>query len=336
MPKMTDREKRVAKRKRERKKKWAPRKQLGIGFTIGLMLFIGLLTGVSLSIDTSVVNQLQQHTQTIRTNDMVNPIIISSDEGIMEIEVTLPNLNMIDNELDGSDLFCRFGRIENPIISVLDWLDRGQYLDDLYLLNDEYDDYCDSPDATNTYYTHFYIAWDTGFTIAEGYTYVLLLDFYDGDAGTDLHCCPALWDLMAWFGGEGPLTIRPTRPARPMMENALSINVDPEDPGEEDIQELLLECDYVSFFEYQAQEELAVTPTGTPTNGGNGGPTADGWFNQYDVLPNIQNGVVLLILILILGLLGLLIFFILFFLKKKKEDDKKDKKKKKKKTGKKK
>jgi len=300
-------------------------KQFFLGFGLGFMLFLGLVVGVSLSIDTSKVNQLQQYTQTVRTNDMFNPIIINNDEGIMEIEITLPTLNLIDNELDMSDVFCRFGRIENPISSVLDWVDRGQYLTDFLMWGEEYDDYCDSPDPTDTYYTHFYYAWDTGLTIMEGFTYVLILDFYDGDG--DFYMCEELWDMMSWFGEEEfpPMTIRPPRP----IAEGLSINIDP-DPDEDAIEDLLLNCDYVSFFEYQAQEELAVTPTGTETDTGDEpGSTADGWMNQYDILPTIKNSIVLLFLLLFFGLLGLFIFLILFF-KKKKENEKKKKKGKKK------
>ena len=287
------------------------------------MLFIGFVVGISLSIDTSVVNQLQQYTQTTRTNDMFDPIIISNNEGLMKVELTLPTLNMIDNEFDRSDMWIRFGRIANPIVSVYDWVERGQYLTDLMMWGDEYDSYCDSPDPTTTYYTHFYMVWDTGVTIVEDYTYVLIIDFYDGDG--EFWMCGDLWELMAWFGEDGPLSI--IRPSRPVMEG-LSLNVLP--PEEEEyVRDLLINCDYVSFFEYQEPDE-SVTPTETPTDTGTGdtGAEAGGWMNDYDIFSNIQNGVALLIFILILGLLGLIIFIVLFLKKKKEEDKKKGGKKK--------
>lgn len=308
------------------KKFWKKNKGFFAGFGLGLMLFLGFVVGISMAIDTSIVNQLQQYTQTTRTNDMFHPIIISSNEGIMEIELTLPTLNMIDNDFDMSDIWVRFGRIENPIISILDWVDRGQYLDELYFVGDVYDAYCDNPDPTDTYYTHFYYMWNTGMTLAEGFTYVLIVDFYDGDG--EFWMCEDLWSLLDWFEGEeGPLTI--IRPTRPTIEG-MTINVDPDFPEEEEIQDLLLNCDYVSFFEYQEPEITDEAPPTTPgdTETGDNGAEAGGWLNDYDIFSNIQNGIALLIFILILGLLGLIIFILLFMKKKKEEDKKKDGKKK--------
>ena len=294
------------------------------GLLIIMVFTLGFVTATRLSVNTSIVNQLQQITMSTRTNDMFNPIVIDSDSGVMKIELTHPTLTYIDENLppvppifDPSDVFIQFGRIENPIYSVLDWVDRGQYLDDLLLDGAEYDTYCDNPDGTDTYYTHFYIEWNTGHTLAEGYTYVLLVDFYDAD--DEFHCCEDLWELMGWWGEDGEFDMI-RRPRRTI--DGMSINVLP--PEEEEyVRDLLINCDYVSFFEYQMSLDTedttpTDTPTGTPANG-NGDQIAGGWLNGYDISSSMQNWVFLIILILVLGFLGFIIFIIVYFNKKKKK-----------------
>ena len=292
------------------------------GLLVIMVFTLGFVTATRLSVNTSIVNQLQQITMSTRTNDMFNPIVIDSNSGTMKIELTHPILTYIDENLpdigifDPSDVFIQFGRVENPVESVIDWVDRGQYLVNLLLYDAEYDTYCNNPDGTNTYYTHFYIEWDTGYTLEEGYTYVLLVDFYDAD--NEFHCCEDLWEIMGWWGENGEFDIigRP----RPTTEGC-SINVLP--PEEEEyVRDLLTNCDYVSFFEYQESTDTEdTTPTPTPTNGdGDGnGPLAGGWLNGYDISSSMQNWVFLIILILVLGFLGFIIFIIVYFKKKKKK-----------------
>ncbi|TET31848.1 MAG: hypothetical protein E3J70_01635 [Candidatus Heimdallarchaeota archaeon] len=278
-----------------------------VGTSVILLVALALVTGIRLTVNTSVVNQLQQITMSTRTNDMFNPIIIGSDSGVMKIEITLPTLNMIDNDWDQSDIWIRLGRVSNPIESVYDWFDRGQMINEIWLWAEGYDVYCDNP--SGLYYTHFYMEWDTYHTLIEDYTYVLILEFWDGDG--EWHMCNDVWEWIYWFGEGPPL--------------AMSINDQGEFPPDEEVQGWLLECDFVSFFEYQEQEgfdDTTPTPTLTPTNGngnGNGGPIAGGWLNGYDISPSMQNWVFLILLILVLGFLGFIIFIIMYFGKKKKK-----------------
>lgn len=290
-------------------------KMFSAGLIVGLMLFIGTIVGIRLAVNTSIVNQLQHYTQTTRTNDMFHPKIVSSNEGIMEVELTLPNLNMINNEFDRSDILCYFGRIENPITSVYDWFDRGQFLDEFYFNGIDYDAFCDAPDPSYTYYTHFYYMWNTAIDLVAGYTYVLMVDFYDGDG--NFHYCENVWDWMGFFFEDG-------------FPQVMSLNVDEEPPPEEEIIAWLLDCDYISFFEYQVQTTTDEGETATPTDTGgtsDGGAEAGGWLNQYTIFSSIQNWVATIIFLLILLLFGIIIAFIVFYMKNK-EDDKKKKKKK--------
>lgn len=278
-----------------------------------LLVTLALVTGIRLSVDTSIVNQLQQITMSTRTNDMFDPIIIGSTSGVMKIEITLPTLNMIDNMFDLSDIWIRLGRVSNPIASVYDWFDRGQMINEVWLWLEEYDGYCDSADPTDTYWTHFYMEWNTYHTLMEDFTYVLILEFWDGDG--DHFMCDEVWEWIYWFGEGGP------------PQQTMSINEQNGFPPDEEVQEWLLECDYVSFFEYQEQEGFddttpTPTPTITPTDGngnGNGGPIAGGWLSGYDISPTMQNWVFLITLVLLFGLIGLIIFIIIYYKKKDKK-----------------
>ena len=276
------------------------------------IVFTGMwLINGPLAINTSVVNQLQQITMVTRTNDMFNPIIVDSGSGVMKVEVTFPTLNYIDENLpaetsDYSDMYIHLYRIENPIASIYDWNIRGQYLNDILLDSDEndYDFYCDRPDPTDTYWTHFYIEWDSGVTLIEGWTYALLVDFYDAD--DEFHWCETVWENIDFGGGV------------PEFDVAASINVDPDPPSEETMVGILSDCDFISFFEYQASE-VTTPPTTTPPTTPPPGEEATGWFNQYDIFENINNGMALLILIAILLGLALLVIIIILLLKKKKD-----------------
>lgn len=273
---------------------WKKNKLFFLGLSIGLIFIVGALVGIRLSIDTSVVNQLQHYTQSVRTNDMFNPIIVYDDNGFLEIEITLPHLTEID-DADGADMFVSYWRIANPISSVYDWYDRGVFIDDFLIWGEELDSYCDNPDPTNTWYTHFYRLWNVP-DLDEGFTYAIYLDFYDAD--DNFWVC----DNPFMPFGEGG-------------EPALQLLID-EPPPEEEVQAWLLDCDFISFFEYQESSAgETVPPTGTPT-GGTGdtgsGPEAGGWVNQYTIFDGMQNWVFLLILVLVFGIIGLIIFFILY------------------------
>ena len=280
--------------------------------TVILLVTLSFVAGIRLTIDTSTVNQLQHYTQTTRTNDMFNPIIVYNDGGFLEIEVTLPHLSLIDNSFgDCADMLVSYWRIANPITSVYDWFTRGMFIDDFLIWGDELDDYCDTPDGTDTYYTHFYRVWNVP-TIAEGFTYAIYLDFYDADCN--------------WWGCET---------AAMFMEGewvpGLESNVETSYPPDEEVQEELLACDFISFFEYQEDVPPDVdytpptaTPTPTPTDGtGTGdngaGAIGGGWVNQYTILEGMQNWVFLVILVLVIGLLCLIIFFILYARRKNKK-----------------
>lgn len=268
-----------------------------VGLTIGLVLVVGMVAGINMAIDSSIVNQLQHFTAEERSNDMFNPIVVNNNLGFIEIEITLPHLTeMVPT--DGADLLVSYWMIPNPINSVLDWFDYGIFLNDFLIWGEELDSYCDTPDPTDTYYTHFYRMWTVD-TLIEGYTYALYCDFYDAD-GTFWACEN---DWMP-FGGE-PIP-------------AMDLNIElPEGVSEEDIEDALLDCNYISFFEYQVPtDQVPYTP---PTEGSEDVGAVVGWMNQYTIFSGMKNGTVILLSSLILGIIAIVIIVLLYMKKKKKK-----------------
>jgi len=243
---------------------------------------------------------------------MFNPIIVYDNAGFIEIEVTLPHLTEQTDD-DCADMLVSYWRIENPIASVYDWSTRGIFIDDFLIWGAEFDSYCDSP-VGDTYFTHFYRVWNVP-TLTEGFTYGIYLDFYDADCN--------------WWGCEYASMF-----FEDGWEPCLELNVDNGFPPEEEVQAALLECDFISFFEYSATVPPDVdytpptaTPTATPTDGtgtgeGGVGPIAGGWLNGYTIFDGMQNWVFLILLVLLFGIFGFIIFIIVYFSKKKKKKGK--------------
>lgn len=281
-----------------------------VGLLIGLTFSIGLLSGLSFSIDYSIVNQLQHFTAEERTNDMFNPIVVENNLPFMEIEITLPFLTEIAHT-DSADLLVSYWMIPNPIESVFDWATKGIFIQDFLISGEEYDSYCDTPDATDTYYTHFYRLWEVSANLQEGYTYMLYCDFYDA--------------LGTWWRCDNPFMGDGDAP-----EFDLNIIDGEEELDEDEVQDALLDCSYISFFVYQEPENYF--PPEPPTDDGSDssvGSIADTWVNQYTIFSGIKNGIALIIFGGILFLLLLLIAILLYIAKKSQKKGKKKGKKKK-------
>ena len=102
MVKMSDRQKRVAKRKRDRKKKWAPRKQVSIGFFIGSTLCLSIFFIITMApgIDLEIYNttgggelDLQLMGVGIKNpyNDNEQVVVFSDDNGKAYIDSSRSN-----------------------------------------------------------------------------------------------------------------------------------------------------------------------------------------------------------------------------------------------------
>jgi len=249
------------------------------GLSVGgvIVIITLLLTSLLLSIDTSIVNKLQHYTQTERTNDMFNPIIVNEESIILDIEVTYLTLNLIADADPFSAIRMGFARVSNPIISVYDWYDRGVILDTQIITAGEYDMLCDTPnEPINTHYTHFDYQWEQSGVLYTNFTYVVYVDFIDAN-GNYFGC----YDVLFWLtadeahGQEPPLLDIP--------------------PTEDELEEMVLNCDHISFFEYE-ELETTPTPTPTPTNTTNGGCCDGTWWGENTIFSGMKNWASVLIL----------------------------------------